>query len=78
MCVPTVEFSGLIYLGLDLTWAHNLLVWWLEFPALGSSRQRLNEVTLLFLSSSLFPPFFPTPFSSPVSPIYSSKLVEGS
>ena len=28
LCTPTVGFLGSTWLGLDLTWTHNLLVWW--------------------------------------------------
>ena len=30
LCKPTVGFLGSNLLGLDLTWAHNLLVWWVR------------------------------------------------
>ena len=44
-------------LGLVLTWAHNLLVWWAWISYLGSfSAKWLNEITFLFLSFGHPPP----------------------
>ena len=58
---------------LDLTWAHNLLVWWAWISYLESfSVERLNKITFLSPSSSLFSP---SPYFYSSSPIYSQLVV---
>ena len=70
--------------GLNLTWARTNLgsqltcMVGLSFLLQVILGRDFNEITFLSLSSRFFSSLFLTPISSPISPIYSSKLVVGS
>ena len=70
--------------GLNLTWARTNLgsqltyMVGLSFLLQDILGRDFNEITFHSLSSRFFSSLFLTPISSPISPIYSSKLVVGS